>query len=131
MDLTLVLGIVLAVVGVWAFLLVILWLFRPKNISARELVRLVPDVLRLLRRLVGDRAVPLDVRLVLVGLVLWIINPIDLIPEFIPVVGPLDDAIVAVLALRYARRRIGLAGIKSRWDGTADGFALLERVIGS
>jgi uncharacterized membrane protein YkvA (DUF1232 family) len=73
----------------------------------------------------------LDVRLVLVGLLAWILSPIDLIPEFIPVLGPLDDVVVAVVAMRYVRRRVGVEDLRRRWSGTDDGFALLLRVIGS
>jgi uncharacterized membrane protein YkvA (DUF1232 family) len=94
-------------------------------------VRVVPDVLRLLRALVTDGAVPLDVRIVLVGLIAWILSPIDLIPEFIPGLGPLDDVIVAIVAMRYTRRRIGIDGISARWTGSDDGLRLLVRVIGS
>ena len=75
----------------------------------------MPDVLRLLGRSSPTAAVPLDVRIVLVGLVAWIVSPIDLIPEFIPGLGPLDDVIVAIVALRYVRRRIGIDGIGARW----------------
>lgn len=74
---------------------------------------------------------PLDVRLVLVGLLVWILSPVDLIPEFVPGIGPLDDVIVAVVAFRYVRRRVGVDSLHARWSGTADGFALLLRVIGS
>jgi uncharacterized membrane protein YkvA (DUF1232 family) len=58
------------------------------------------------------------------------VSPIDLIPEFVPGLGPLDDVIVAVIAMRYVRRRLGLDGIRRRWTGSDDGFALLARVIG-
>jgi len=68
---------------------------------------------------------------VLVGLLVWIISPIDLIPEFLPGIGPLDDIVVAVVALRYTRRRLGVADLRARWPGTADGFELLLRVVGS
>lgn len=130
-DWSLVVGIVVALVAVWAAFLVIFWLLRPKDVSAREVLRVVPDVIRLLRSLIGDRATPLDVRVALIGLLVWILSPIDLIPEFIPGLGPLDDVIVAIVALRYARRRVGLEEIRTRWRGTPDGFALLTRVIGA
>ncbi len=65
------------------------------------------------------------------ALVAWILSPIDLIPEFIPVLGPLDDVIVAVVAMRYVRRRVGIAAIRASWPGSDDGFALLARVIGT
>ena len=123
--------IVVALVIVWALLLVLFWALRPKGVPVRELLGLIPDVLRLLRSVIGDRSAPLDVRLVLVGLVAWILSPIDLIPEFIPVLGPLDDVVVAVVAMRYVRRRVGIEDLRRRWTGTDDGFALLTRVIGS
>ena len=131
MDPSPLIGIALTVVGVWLLLLVVFWVARPRDVPVREILRLIPDVLRLLRRVIGDRSAPLDVRVVLVGLLVWILSPIDLIPEFIPVLGPLDDVIVAVVALRYTRRRLGVDGLRARWTGTDDGFALLVRVIGS
>jgi uncharacterized membrane protein YkvA (DUF1232 family) len=131
MDLGLVVGIVVGLIGLWAVLLVIFWLLRPKGVPVREILRVVPDVVRLLRSIIGDRAAPLDVRLVIGGLILWIISPLDLIPEFIPGLGPLDDVIVAVVALRYIRRRLGIDDLRGRWLGSAEGFALVERVIGS
>ena len=130
MDLRPLLGIIVALVALWVALLVLFWLLRPRGVPAREIVRVVPDVLRLLRSLIGDGSVPLDVRVVLVGLVAWILSPIDLIPEFIPVLGPLDDVVVAVVAMRYVRRRIGVEALRERWRGSDDGFALLLRVVG-
>ena len=65
------------------------------------------------------------------GLIAWIVSPIDLIPEFIPILGSLDDVVVAVVALRYVRRRLGVEDLRARWEGTTDGFTLLLRVIGS
>jgi uncharacterized membrane protein YkvA (DUF1232 family) len=73
----------------------------------------------------------LRVKVALVLLLAWLISPIDLIPEFIPILGPLDDVVVAVLVLRYVRRKVGLEGLRSRWPGTPEGFALLSRIIGS
>jgi uncharacterized membrane protein YkvA (DUF1232 family) len=126
-----VLGIVVAIVAVWALLLVLFWALRPKGVPVRDVLRLIPDVLRLLRSVIADRSAPLDVRIVLVGLLAWIMSPIDLIPEFIPVLGPLDDVVVAVVAMRYVRRRVGVEDLRRRWTGTDDGFALLLRIIGS
>lgn len=100
MDLRTLVGIAVALVAFWALLLVLFWVLRPKGVSVREILGLIPDVLRLLRSVIGDRSAPLDVRLVLIGLLAWILSPIDLIPEFIPVLGPLDDVVVAVVAMR-------------------------------
>ena len=131
MDLGWIAGVAVGLVAAWLLLLAVFWLLRPRDVPVREVVRVIPDVLRLLRALVTDGAVPLDVRFVLVGLVAWILSPIDLIPEFIPGLGPLDDVIVAIVALRYVRRRIGIEGIGARWAGSDDGLRLLVRVIGS
>lgn len=124
-------AIVIALAAFWVAMLIVFWIFRPRDVSARELVRLIPDVLRLLRSVITDRSTPLDVRAALVGLIVWIASPIDLIPEFIPVLGPLDDVVVAVVALRYARRRLGTDDLRARWSGSDDGFAMLVRVMGS
>jgi uncharacterized membrane protein YkvA (DUF1232 family) len=130
-DLGTLLGIVVALVALWALLLGLFWALRPRNVSIRELLGLLPDLLRLLRSVIGDGAVPLDVRLVLVGLLAWLLSPIDLIPDFIPVIGPIDDVVVAVVALRYTRRRLGVDDLRRRWAGTDETFAALVRVIGS
>ena len=131
MDLGWIAAVAVGLVAAWLLLLAVFWVLRPRDVPVREVARVIPDVLRLLRALVTDGAVPLDVRIVLVGLVAWILSPIDLIPEFIPVLGPLDDIVVAIVALRYVRRRIGIEGIAERWAGSDDGLRLLVRVIGS
>ena len=131
MDTSWIVGAVITVVAVWILLLVVFWVLRPRGASVRDIMAVIPDLLRLLRSLIGDGSVPADVRVVLIGLLAWIVSPIDLIPEFIPGLGPLDDVIVAIVALRYVRRRVGIDGLRRRWTGTEDGFSLLVRVIGS
>jgi uncharacterized membrane protein YkvA (DUF1232 family) len=130
-DRSLLVGIVVALVALWAALLVLFWVLRPKDLPLREVLRVIPDLIRLLRSVIADRTAPLDVRLILIGLMIWSISPIDLIPEFIPGLGPLDDVIVAVVALRYTRRRLGVERLRELWRGSPDGFALLVRVVGS
>jgi uncharacterized membrane protein YkvA (DUF1232 family) len=127
----LVLGIGLGLLAAWLVLLAVLWVLRPRDVLLGELVRVVPDVVRLARDLLRDRATPLSVKAALVGLVAWLISPIDLIPEFIPVLGPLDDVVIAILVLRFIRRRIGANELARRWPGTPDGYALLSRVVGA
>jgi uncharacterized membrane protein YkvA (DUF1232 family) len=130
MDLGLVGTIVVGLVAAWAALLLALWLLRPRDVGARELVRIVPDVLRLVRDLLRDPAVPRGVRASLVVLLVWLLSPIDLVPEFIPVLGPLDDVVVAIVVLRYVRRRLGGEALRARWRGSDDGWRVLERLIG-
>jgi uncharacterized membrane protein YkvA (DUF1232 family) len=117
------------VIGVWLVAVALIWLHRPSRELAMPLLRLVPDVLRLVRRLMADPATPTPVRLALGGLLLWIVSPIDLIPEFLPGIGPLDDIVVAVLVLRWAGRRIGRDQLRAQWPGTPESFALLERLL--
>jgi uncharacterized membrane protein YkvA (DUF1232 family) len=130
MGLDLLLAAAAALIALWIACLAVLWLVRPRGVPARAVVATLPDLLRLLRGLVTDSTAPLDVRVVLVGLIAWIVSPVDLIPEFIPGLGPLDDIVVAVAALRFVRRRIGMDELRRRWTGSAEGFAIVARVLG-
>jgi len=130
LDISLIVGIALGLVAVWAFFIALVWVLRPRDVRLGELVRLVPDILRLVRDLLRDRSVPVSVRLSLVFLLAWLVSPIDLIPEFVPVLGPLDDVVVAVIVLRYVRRRLGEDDLRQRWRGTPEGFGLLGSVLG-
>lgn len=129
MNLSVLGAVILGLVVAWLALLVLLWLIRPRDVGARELARLVPDILRLVRDLVTDRSTPRGVQVSLVILLVWLISPIDLVPEFIPVLGPLDDVIVAVVILRYVRRRLGEVEMRRHWRGTDEGWALVERLV--
>ena len=130
MDWGLLIGIALGLLAAWLALIALLWLLRPRDVRLGELVRVVPDVVRLARGLLADRSVPVSVKAALLGLLAWLINPIDVIPEFIPVLGPLDDVVVAILVLRFVRRRIGADELARRWPGTTAGYTLLSRVVG-
>jgi uncharacterized membrane protein YkvA (DUF1232 family) len=90
----------------------------------------VPDVVRLGRDLLVDPTVPIRVRAALLLLVVWLLSPIDLVPEFVPVLGPLDDVIVTVLVLRFVRRSLGSDALRRRWPGTPEGYDTLARLIG-
>jgi uncharacterized membrane protein YkvA (DUF1232 family) len=129
MSVELLIGVVGGLLAAWALLVVLLWILRPRGVPLGEAVRVVPDLLRLVRDLLTDRTTPTAVRLALVGLLAWLVSPVDLIPEFIPILGPLDDVIVAVLVLRFAQRRIGSDQLKRRWRGSDDGWALLQAIL--
>ena len=124
-------GIGVGILAVWGTLLALLWAFRPRDARLGEVVRVIPDVIRLVRQLLGDSTTSLGARLALIGLFAYLLSPIDLIPEFIPVLGSLDDVVVAVLVLRYVRRKVGTEELRRRWPGSPEGFALLGRLIGS
>ncbi|MFD5141381.1 DUF1232 domain-containing protein [Streptomyces sp. NPDC058378] len=80
-------GIGVGVLGAWLVLVIALLLVRPKGALLQEVVRLLPDLLRLLARLVGDKSLSRGVRIRLVLLMLCLASPIDLIPDFLPVIG--------------------------------------------
>jgi uncharacterized membrane protein YkvA (DUF1232 family) len=127
------LGILGGIVLLWAVLIGLLWREQrrhPKRQSLGELLRIVPDVLRLLKRLVGDRSVPIGVRVWLVVLLVYLVSPIDLIPDFIPVLGYADDALMVAIALRFATRHAGRAAIERHWPGTPQGLSALLRLAG-
>jgi uncharacterized membrane protein YkvA (DUF1232 family) len=130
MEGSVVVAVVAGLVLAWLLLLGLLWLLRPRGVPARELLRVIPDLLRLARSIVGDRSVPLDVRLAVVGALVWVISPIDPVPEIIPVVGQVDEVIIIVLALRYVRHRLGRDELRARWPGSDDGFAMLTTLMG-
>jgi uncharacterized membrane protein YkvA (DUF1232 family) len=96
--------------------------------QARELVALIPNLVLLFRELLGDPRVPRSTKRWIWFALVWCVSPIDLIPEFIPVAGPLDDAIVAGLVLRHVLRRTDPAVLADHWRGEASTLnAILRR----
>ena len=93
----------------------------------RDLAAFIPDCVTTVRRLRRDPRVPRSARVAIVLAGLWVASPIDLIPEFIPVIGPLDDIVVVALALRYAGRRVPREVLLDAWPGEP---RLLERLLG-
>jgi uncharacterized membrane protein YkvA (DUF1232 family) len=131
--LTVLLGVLGGVLLLWLALVVGLWAqYRRAGAAVdwRATLRLVPDVIRLIRRLAGDPVVPRATRWWLVALLGYLVLPIDLVPDFIPVLGFADDAIVTLLVLRFAIRHAGAAAIERHWPGTADGLASVLRLAG-
>lgn len=126
----LVIGLAIALVGVWLVLIVVLVVVRPRGGLLREALRLLPDVLRLVRRLAADKDLPRGVRVRLSLLLVYLAIPIDLVPDVIPVLGYADDAIIVTAVLRGVVRRAGLDAVRKHWPGTDDGFAVLCRLTG-
>jgi len=94
----------------------------------RDVLRLFPDVVRLLRRLAADPSLPRGVRIRLGALIVYLLLPIDLVPDFIPVVGYADDAVIVALALRSVVRAAGPDALDRHWPGTADGLLAVKRL---
>jgi uncharacterized membrane protein YkvA (DUF1232 family) len=114
----------------WLLLLAILLIVRPRGRLLGEAVRLLPDVLRLVHRLAADSDLPRGVRVRLGLLLVYLVIPIDLVPDFVPVLGYTDDAIIVIVVLRSVVRRAGLEAVRGHWPGTDDGFAVLCRLTG-
>jgi uncharacterized membrane protein YkvA (DUF1232 family) len=128
--LDLVAGAGAALLLAWVALVVALLLGRPRGALLTEALRLLPDVLRLIRRLAADPDLPRGVRIRLGALLVYLASPIDLIPDFIPVLGYADDAIIVTAVLRSVARRAGVSAVRAHWPGTDDGFAALVRLAG-
>jgi uncharacterized membrane protein YkvA (DUF1232 family) len=115
---------VAVVVGLWT-VLVVLAARLPAGLL-KELAGFLPACVTLVRRLRADPRVPWQAKAAVIVAGLWVLSPIDLLPEFLPVIGPLDDVVVVALALRYAARRVPREVLLEAWPGEP---RLLERLI--
>jgi uncharacterized membrane protein YkvA (DUF1232 family) len=128
-------AMLLAVLGglllLWALLVLVLWRSRPADLTVREALRLLPDLVRLVRRLARDPEVPRGVRVRLWLLLAYLLSPVDLVPDVIPVLGHADDVVVVALALRAVVRRAGAEAIHRAWPGGAAGLTVVLRLAGA
>ena len=129
---------VIAIVGgialVYAVLLLLLGLYarrHPDTVGRREALRLLPDLLTLLRRLTADRNLPQGIRVRLVLLLAYLLMPIDLVPDFLPVIGYADDVIIVALVLRSVIRLAGHGPLERHWPGSPAGLAMIQRLAGA
>jgi uncharacterized membrane protein YkvA (DUF1232 family) len=113
-------------VALWA-LLVVLAARLPAGLL-KDLAGFLPACVTLARRLRADPRVPLKAKAAVVVAGLWVLSPIDLLPEFLPVIGPLDDVVVVAMALRYAARRVPREVLLEAWPAEP---WLLERLLGT
>jgi uncharacterized membrane protein YkvA (DUF1232 family) len=93
----------------------------------RQVAEFLPACVTTARVLRKDPSVPRRAKVALLVAIVWVISPIDLLPEFLPVIGPLDDVVAVVLLLRYAARSIPRATLLSAWPTDP---RLLERLLG-
>lgn len=116
----------------WLALAVVLAVAYPGRAPVRELLRLLPDVVRLVRALLTDPRVPRGVRAELWLLLAYLALPIDLVPDVVPVLGYADDVVLALLVLRRAVRRTDVAVVRELWPGRTESLdALLQIAVGS
>jgi uncharacterized membrane protein YkvA (DUF1232 family) len=113
------------VVASWLLLIVLARRLPPG--VAKDLAGFIPDCVTTARTLRKDPRVPRRARIAVLVALLWVLSPIDLIPEFLPVIGPLDDVIAVALLLRYAGRSVPRQVLLDAWPG--DPY-LMERLLG-
>ena len=122
-------GLLLIVVAAYGALIVALLLLGRKT-DARAVAGFIPDCLRMLRRLVADPATSRAQRLALIALIAYLAFPIDLVPDFIPVAGQLDDAILVAAVIAWLLRTHGAEAIRAAWPGPESSLNVILRAAG-
>jgi uncharacterized membrane protein YkvA (DUF1232 family) len=115
----------IALLATWALLVVAAKRLPPGIL--KDLAGFLPACLTTIRRLRHDPGVPRRAKVAILLAGLWLLSPIDLLPEFLPVIGPLDDVLVVALALRYAARSVPRPILLDAWPADP---RLLERLLG-
>jgi len=116
-------------VGLWAVTCAVMMLLAhrlPPGLM-RQVAEFLPSCVTTARTLRQDPAVPRRAKVALLVAVVWVLSPIDLLPEFLPVIGPLDDVVAVILLLRYAARSIPRQTLLDAWPTDP---RLLERLLG-
>lgn len=129
----LVVGVIGGLLVLWLALIgALAWISRGQSekFTLVGALRLGPDIVRLTRRLVADSDVPRGVRIWLIVLLMYLLSPIDVVPDFIPVIGYLDDAIVVALVFRFVTRHAGAEALNRNWPGTPEGLGALRALLG-
>ena len=123
------LTIAAVLVGLWASACLVMMLLAhrlPPGLM-RQVAEFLPSCVSTARTLRRDPAVPRRAKVALLVAVVWVVSPIDLLPEFLPVIGPLDDVVAVILLLRYAARSIPRERLLDAWPTDPH---LLERLLG-
>jgi uncharacterized membrane protein YkvA (DUF1232 family) len=117
-----------ALLVLWLALVVLVWFAGSDRGRVSEALRLLPDTVRLLRRIAADRSVRRGVRIRLWLLLAYLALPIDLVPDFVPVIGYADDVVIVAATLRSVVRGAGPDVVRRHWPGTTDGLSALWRL---
>lgn len=123
-------GVGISLVATWVVLLVAVAVARPDGTTLADGLKLLPDTVRLVRSLTRDPELPRSVRRTLWLLGGYLAMPFDLVPDFLPVLGYADDAIVVAIALRRVVRVAGPDALERHWTGTPAGLAVVRRLAG-
>jgi uncharacterized membrane protein YkvA (DUF1232 family) len=113
-----------ATLAIWALLVVCLLLL-GRGRDARDVARFIPDCVVLFRRLLSDPRVPRRAKVAVALLVPYLALPFDLVPDFIPVAGQLDDAILVAVTIAYVARQAGTAVVEELWPGSERGLRVV------
>ncbi|HSC22020.1 MAG TPA: YkvA family protein [Solirubrobacterales bacterium] len=124
------LAIALAALLLWALYVNALYISGRRG-EARALATFLPDCLVLARRLLADPALPRSSKVALLALLAYLALPLDLVPDFLPVVGQLDDAILVALTLRFIFRSAPPGRLAELWTGSPAGLAVISRLAAS
>jgi uncharacterized membrane protein YkvA (DUF1232 family) len=126
---SLAIGFVTVLVVGWILLAVAIARARPSGGIEGGTARLLPDVIRLLRNLARDPTLPRSVRWKLGIALIYNVQPVNLIPDFVPLLGVVDNLVITAWALRSALKAAGPDAVARHWTGTADGLAVLVRLV--
>ncbi|OUM41170.1 YkvA family protein [Arthrobacter sedimenti] len=133
MDWHVLLEAAVAILAAYGLFLLFLGLYarrHPEILSLTDVLRLGPDLLRLIRRLAADRTVPGRARFLLGALVVYLLLPIDLVPDFLPVIGYADDIVLVAVVLRAVVRSAGPEALERHWPGSEGGLRLVRGLAG-
>jgi len=126
-------GIAVGLLAVWLLLVAALAVEARRTgrrVSLRDAIRLLPDVVRLMRRLAADPTLPRSTRVWLWLMLAYVVLPIDLVPDLIPVLGYADEVVVIALVLRHVVRRAGPEALERHWPGTPEGLDVVRSLAG-
>lgn len=126
-------GMLAGLLAFYLILLIALWLYarrHPETVSIAEAFRLLPDLIRVIRRMAADKTAPRSVKIKLALLLVYLLSPVDLVPDFIPIIGQADDVIIVALVLRSVIRSAGVHLLHRHWPGNATGLSLIEKLAG-
>ena len=123
------LTVVIVLAVCWLAFVGFVWIARPDATSLSDATRLLPDTIRLVRRLATDRTLPRRTRWWIWALLAYLVAPIDIVPDFVPVLGFADDVVITSLVLRHVIARVGTEKLAEYWPGTPDGLATLTRLL--
>lgn len=125
-------GVLLGIALLYVVLLVALWFYARKNpeLTFKTSLLILPNLMALFFRLLADSALPKSVRVWTALLIAYLSFPIDLVPDFLPLIGYADDAIIIALVLRHVVRKAGPEALSKHWRGSDAGLTIVGKLAG-